>query len=52
MKEEAAKVADPETLTNRNIIDDLNSKFNSEQRKNEGITEPEKVMVELLADGE
>ena len=51
MKEEAAKVADPETLTNRNIVDP-NSRVNSEQRKNEGITEPEKVMVELLGDGE
>ena len=48
MKEEAAKVADPETLTNRNIVDHPNS----EQRKNEGITDPEKVVVDFLGDGE
>ena len=48
MKEDAAKVADPEALTNRNIVDDQSSRVNSEQRKNEGIVEPEKVLVEFV----
>ena len=52
MKDEAAKAADPEALTNRNIIDDPKSRINSEQRKNEGIIEPEKVSLEFIGDTE
>ena len=54
MKEDAAvaKVADPEALTNRNIVDDQSSRVNSEQRKNEGIIEPEEVMLEFDRDNE
>ena len=41
MKEEVAKAADPEALTNRNIVDDSNSRVNSEQKKDKCIIEPE-----------
>ena len=52
MKEEAAKEADPESLTNRNIVLDQNKRVSSQNKKNEEVVESEQVKVEFVAENE